>query len=329
MPAEGSRLVALVKRVGAARDPSPRARRVLLVLGLVAFVVMLVVSLRALEVGFDDVSWWPLVVAGLVLTPLTILGNAAELRVMAYATAQRPLPWSESVRVVVLATAANLLPIPGAALVRVQALRTRGASGAAATAVNVAGAGAWLGSGLLIAGLALAPVRGPVALLAAAVGVVGCVVAALIVRKIALPGRALRATLALIYVEVTVTLLYGVRLLVVLAALRVDLELLQALVIALSAPLSAAAGVFPSGIGLAEAISGLLAPAVALPAAVGVAATGLNRVVGLAVTAPLAGWLASRSPVDSEGDADETEGHQADGEADAPATERGDEGVAP
>lgn len=298
MPADESRVLALVRRLGAARDPSPRTRRVLLVVGLAAFVVMLVVSLRSLDVGFDEVAWWPLVLAALVLTPLTILGNAAELRVMAAGTAERPLPWLEAVRVVVLATAANLLPIPGAALVRIQALRTRGATGTAATGINVAGAGAWLGSGLLVAGLALLPVRGVGALLVAAIGLAGCLVAGLIVRRIARPGRAARTTVALIAVEVLVTVLYGLRLLVVLAGLQVDLDLQQALVIALSAPLSAAAGVFPSGIGLAEAISGLLAPAVALPAAVGVAATGLNRVIGLAVTAPVAGWLAARSPAD-------------------------------
>jgi len=300
VPADDSRMLGLVRRLGAARDPSPRTRRALLVVGLVAFLVMLVVSLRALEVGFDEVAWGPLVFAGLVLTPLTILGNAAELRVMAAGTAQRPLPTLEAVRVVVLATAANLLPIPGAALVRIQALRTRGASGTAATGINLAGAGAWLGSGLLVAGLALLPVRGPGALVVAAVGVAGCTVAAMVVRRVARPGRAARTTVALIAVEVLVTVLYGVRLLVVLAGLRVDLDLQQALVIALSAPLSAAAGVFPSGIGLAEAISGLLAPAVALPVAVGVAATGLNRVVGLAVTAPIAAWLAARSPVDEQ-----------------------------
>jgi hypothetical protein len=97
-------------------------------------------------------------------------------------------------------------------------------------------------------------------------------------------------------VELLVTVLYGVRLLAVLAALRVDLELVQALVIALSAPLSAAAGVFPSGIGLAEGISGLLAPLVAVPVAAGVAATGVNRIAGLAVTAPLAMLFAARAP---------------------------------
>ncbi|GGI05945.1 hypothetical protein [Egicoccus halophilus] len=292
------RVLDLARRVGAARDPSPRTRRVLLSVGLVAFVVMLVVSLRDLEVDAGTLAWGPLALAALVLVPLTILGNAAELRVMAATVAPGALTWSEAVRAVVLATAANLLPIPGAALVRIQALRTRGASGVAATGINLAGAGAWIGSGLVVAGVALTPLRGPLALGVAGVGLLGCVVAGLLVRRFALPGRMWRGVLALTAVELAVTVTHGLRLLVVLAALQVELSLPQALVVGLGAPLSAAAGVFPSGIGLAEALAGLLAPVVALPAAVGVAATGVNRIVGLAVTTPLAGLLAARSPVE-------------------------------
>jgi hypothetical protein len=285
-----------LRRLAAARDPSPRTRRVLLVLGAVGFVVAMVWSLRALEVRWDELAWWPLALVLLVLAPATILGNAAELKVMAAGTCDRPLPWGEAVRVVVVATAANLLPLPGAAIVRIQALRTRGASAAAATGINVAGAGAWLGTGLVVAGVALAPVAGWQAALAGAVGLAACAVAGVVVWRSARRGRGWWTFGALLGVELLVTVLYGVRLLVVLVALQVPLELVQALVIALSAPLSAAAGVFPSGIGLAEGLSGLLAPLVAVPAAAGVAATGINRVLGLAVTAPLAGVFAARSP---------------------------------
>jgi hypothetical protein len=285
-----------LRKLAAARDPSPSARRVLLAIGAVGFVVAMVLSLRALDVGLDELAWGPLLLVVVVLAPLTILGNAAELKVMATGTANEPLPWGEAVRVVVLATAANLLPIPGAALVRIQALRTRGATAAAATGINIAGAGAWLGTGLVVAGVALVGVAGWQAAVAGGVGLAGCTVTWFVTVRSSRPGRAGRTFLALLAVELLVTVLYGVRLLAVLAALRVDLELLQALVIALSAPLSAAAGVFPSGIGLAEGISGLLAPLVAVPVAAGVAATGVNRIAGLAVTAPLAMLFAARAP---------------------------------
>jgi hypothetical protein len=281
-----------------ARDPSPRTRRLLLLAGLVAFVVAVVLSFRDLDVRLDQVSWAPLALTAFVLVPLTILGNAAELKVMARATAEDRLSWVEAIRVVVLATAANLLPIPGAALVRIQALRTRGASGAAATGINVASAGVWVGSGLVVAALALSRLAPGAAAVAGAVGVAALGTAWFILLRAARPGRAASAMAELVAVESLVTLLHGARLLAVLLALRIDLDLVQALVIGLSAPLSAAAGVFPAGIGLAEALSGLLAPLVALPAASGVAATAVNRIIGLAVTAPVAGVLALTSPSD-------------------------------
>lgn len=287
-------LPAPLRRVLAAREPTPRTRRVLAAIGGVGVTIALIVSLRTLEVSLGTLRVGPLVLVALVLTPATMLANAAELRVMAAGTATRPLPWSQAVQVVVLATAANLLPVPGAALVRLQALRTRGAGTGASALINLAGAAAWLGTGLVIAGGALLVLRGAAAGPAIAIGAAGTVVAAELVRRAAHPGRAVRTTLALFAVEAGVTVLHGARLLTVLVALGVELDLGQALVIGVSAPLSAAAGVFPAGIGLAEALSGALAPLVALPVAAGVAATGLNRVIGLAVTAPVALWFAAR-----------------------------------
>jgi hypothetical protein len=281
-----------------ARDPSPRTRRLLLLVGLAAFVVAVAFSLRDLDVSASQIRWWPLMVTAVVLVPGSILANAAELKVMARATADRPLPWVEAIRVVVVATAANLLPIPGAALVRIQALRTRGASGAAATGVNIAGAGIWIGAGLLVAAIVLVGFSPVSAAVAGLVGLGACTAAWLVLVRAARPGRTLDAMWRLLVVEPLVAIMHGARLLLVLAALDIDLDLVQALVIGVSAPLSAAAGVFPSGIGLAEALSGLLAPLVALPAASGVLATALNRVVGLAVTAPIAGVLAVTSPSD-------------------------------
>jgi hypothetical protein len=294
----GDRLRAALHAVTAAREPSPRTRRWLAALGGAAVLVAVVVSIRALEVRPADLRLGPLLLVLLVLTPLTIAANAAELRVMATATAPQRLSWADALQAVVVATAANLLPLPGAAVVRVQALRIRGASAGAATAINVAGAGVWLGTGLLVAGGALLVVGEPdrrwAAGIALLVGLAGSLVSLVVVGRAALPGRAVRSAVALVGVEAAVTVLHGVRLLVVLAALQVTLGVEQALVIALSAPLAAAAGVMPAGIGIAEALAGLLAPLVALPPAAGVAATGINRILGLAVTVPLAAGLAAR-----------------------------------
>lgn len=280
-----------VSRLLAAREPSGRTRQVLAALGAIGVLIALVVSVRALEVSPTSLRWGPLALVVLVLTPATMLANAAELQAMAAGTATRRLRWSEAIEVVVLATAANLLPVPGAALVRLQALRTRGATLRASALINLAGAGLWLGTGLIVAGALLGGVGG---LSAVAVGFAAGAAGIVLVARAARPGRFVSTTVLLAAAELSVTVLHGLRLLTVLVALGVDLELTQALVIGVSAPLSAAAGVFPAGIGIAEALSGLLAPLVALPVAAGVAATGLNRIIGLAVTAPVAFVLAAR-----------------------------------
>lgn len=285
-----SELPAPLRRLAAARNPSPRARRVLSVLAVALFVGGLAIAIPNLDITLADLAIGPLLLVAVVLTPLTIVTNAAELRVMADAT-QDPgarLGWTEAIRIVVLATAANVLPIPGAALVRVQALRTRGASAAAATGINLAGAGAWIGTGLIAAGMALLGVGGWRALLALSVGIVACVVAGLATARVARPGRWRRSFSMLLGVELLATVVHGVRLLAVLAALQVPLGLVESLVIAVSAPLSAAAGIFPSGVGLAEALAALLGPLVGVAAAAALTATALNRVIGLLVTAPLA-----------------------------------------
>lgn len=286
-----------LRRLAAARNPSPRARRVLSFLALALFIGGLAVAVPNLDLTLDEFAFGPLLLVALVLTPLTIVTNAAELRVMADAT-QDPgarLSWVEAVRVVVLATAANVLPIPGAALVRIQALRTRGASGAASTGINLAGAGAWIGTGLVVAGLALLGVGGWRAVVALLVGIAGCVIAGFVTSRVARPGRWRRSFARLLVVESLATVVHGVRLLAVLAALQASVGLVPSLVIAVSAPLSAAAGIFPSGVGLAEALSALLGPLVGVAAAAALTATALNRVIGLVVTAPLALLFAGRA----------------------------------
>jgi hypothetical protein len=290
-------LPAPLRRLAAARNPSPRARRVLSALAIALFVGGLAVAIPNLDVSLAELAIGPLLLVAVVLTPLTIVANAAELRVMADATQDpgRRLGWLEAIRVVVLATAANVLPIPGAALVRIQALRTRGASAAAATGINLAGAGAWIGTGLIAAGVALLGVGGWRAVVALAVGIAACVVAGIVTVRVARPGRWRRSFVMLLVVELLATIVHGVRLLAVLAALQVSLGLVESLVIAVSAPLSAAAGIFPSGVGLAEALAALLGPLVGVAAAAALTATALNRVIGLVVTAPLALLFGARS----------------------------------
>jgi hypothetical protein len=268
------------------RQPPEGVRAVLLVVAAVGVTVGVVWSIRTLDIGWTDLRPLPLLLAALLASPATMAANAAELRVMAGVVArERPMPWGTALRATVVATAANLLPIPGGALVRIAAVRAQHASTAAATAINLVGAGAWVAAGLLLAAAAavrVAPVGA--VLVAAATGLVGLVVVTLLVHRLARDGRTLAHTSALVGVEAVTALVHGLRLWLVLLALGLDVTVLQGLALGAAAPLAAAAGVFPSGLGLAEALTAVIAPLVALPAAAGFAATALGRIVGLVVT---------------------------------------------
>lgn len=280
--------LARLKRLSRWRTPSRRWRGILLVLAATVFVGGVVLSLGELELRWSDLRWWPLVVVALVGAPATIAANAAELRAMATTLDQRHhLSWPTAIRTVLLATAANVLPLPGGAVVRIHALTVAGVSLARSTAINLLAAVVWVASAVLVAGIAGLGYAPTAAGFALAVGAVALVAAGVGARAVATDWHP-PAYLRLVVVEVVTTLVHGARMWLVLLALDVEVALAQALVLGLAAPLAAAAGVFPSGLGLAELLSALLAPLVALPAAAGFAAAAVARVVGLVASAPAA-----------------------------------------
>jgi hypothetical protein len=261
----------------------------MLVAGL-AVVVGVVWSLDRLEVGLADLRLVPLLALVVVLSPATIWANAAELRIMTRVVSPTgtPMGWATALRTVLVATAANLLPLPAGAVVRIQAMRTHGVGTVPATSINVAGAGTWVAAGLVVAAVAAAASAPVLAVLAAlAVGLAGLAVGMVWVARLATIPPA-RAAASVVGIETATAVIHGVRLWVVLLALGLEVSLAQGLALGAATPLAAAAGVFPSGIGLAEGLTALIAPLVALPAAAGFAATALGRVIGLLVIAPLA-----------------------------------------
>ena len=289
----------ILRRIARFRTPSPRLRGVVLLVAAVLFVGGVVFSLDALELRPADITWWPLVVVLVVGTPVTIAVNAAELRVMVRGLEpDRTMSWAAAVRVVVVATAANLLPLPGGALVRIQALRGPRTGLAAATSLTTVAAVLWVSTAVLLAGLAGIGTAPVVGLLGVVLGTAGTA-ASLGATRVVFGAWRPRALAQLVVVEVLTTLVHAVRLFLVLVAIAVPVSPTQVLVLGAGSPLAAAAGVFPSGLGLAELLSALLAPLVALSAAAGLTATALSRVLGLLGTAPLALALGVRDALPS------------------------------
>ncbi len=329
--AGAGRVGRILQRVQRMRQLPRRARGVVLLVATIATAVAVVFAVRALELSLEQVVWGPLILAAVVVTPLTIALNAAELRAMAVGVATEPdtVSWPVSIRTVVLATAANLLPIPAGAVIRVQVLRKAGSTTTGAATVTLAAAAIWVGVSLVLAGGVLAAGAGAggaggtasaAGLGSAGVGgapVVGWLGVALGVAAVVLGVGAVRvvgrttwvaATTSLGVVEVATALLHAARLWLVLLGLGVGSTLWQAVVIGAASPLAAAAGFFPGGIGLAELLGALLAPLAGLAAAAALLAVAVGRLLGLAVTMPVALALGLKDLATPDPDVDELTG---------------------
>jgi hypothetical protein len=232
----------------------------------------------------------------LLLAPATTVLNGFEYASVARLVGQHP-PLRASVRVAVLGTAANLLPLPGAVLVRVEAMRRGGAGVGRSTAASAAAALVWSAAAAGLAGVALArrhPVLGVLLLLAMVfAGAAGLMGGGRVARRSGMSsptgplGR-------LVVVEVASVVVGALRLMVIGAGLGGGIGFGQAAGLGLASIAAAAAGIFPGGLGLREAISAGLAPILDLPAAIGAVAATFDRLLGLPFVIVAALTLARR-----------------------------------
>lgn len=275
------------------RTPSPRTQRVLLVVAAVVFFVGGWYALGSLDVALEDVRWLPLVIAALAGVPLTLVANTLEY-VLSARLLQHRAAFIPALRLTTISTAANLLPIPGAFLVRVQGLRTLGSGYGKALASTAVIGMVWIGVSAVLACVLLA-LSGrwlPATVLGAAGAPLLVAAHVWLTRAVPAPAERRRLAGLVVAVELLAVLTNAGRIVLILVALRVDASVGQALVLAVSSSLAAAAGIVPGGFGLRELIAALLAPLVGLPASAGFAATAINRVIGIVVLAPVTAALA-------------------------------------
>ena len=92
----------------------------------------------------------------------------------------------------------------------------------------------------------------------------------------------------LIVVETGFVLTHGTKLFLTAHALHLHCSPAQAISLTAAAVIAAAAGLLPGGLGLREALAAALAPAIGMPAAVGLVITAVDRVVSLIALSLLA-----------------------------------------
>lgn len=272
-------------------------RRVVFAAALVLFAGGFVVALLNLPEVEQDPRWELIAVVALVGVPLTLVLNAAEYQVAA-AVAAYKVSFSAALRVGYLATAANMLPIPGAILVRAHALRRLGGSyGRIALSTGIVGLcfvgmTCALASGVLIASDEL--VVGGVL---AAAGLALLVLAFVLLKLERTSLASLRLLLAACVRASAAIAVKAGRLYLLLLAFGYDAGATQALTLTVAAVIATTLGFFPGGLGAAEALAAAFSPLVGLSASVGFVVSAVDRLIsmiGLAVIGGVAYVVARR-----------------------------------
>jgi uncharacterized membrane protein YbhN (UPF0104 family) len=250
----------------------------------------MVLAVRALPKIDKPIRWELLVIVALVCVPVIVGLNALEFRLMAHFAQHHP-PMLEIVQITVLGSAANLLPMPGAVMVRIANLRRAGVRLRRGLNLSAIIGLAWLGTAGVLGGLVQLWSHTAFALTALAIGGVLLAIGTAMLTRALEPGTRVAGALELLAIECAFILLQSLRLFLVAAALRFDVSYAQTTTLMIATVAAAAIGFLPSGLGAREGIAAVLAPIVGFPAAVGLVITAVDRLVSLVVLSVLAGIL--------------------------------------
>ncbi len=283
---EDGRRPNLLNRVLQARD-KPKSPW-LLVLALVLFLAFTILAFENLPHIDKPVRWELILVAGLVCVPLITALNALEYRVMAHFAGHHP-PVLEILQVSIKGSAANLLPVPGAVVVRLANLRKAGVRVTRGLNLTAIIGLTWVGAACAVGGVAEMWSHTAFAIAALAIGVVLLVIALTLLMRIVEPGHRLAGAAELIAIETAFVLMQAFRLFLVASALRFNASFAQATTLVIAVVSAAAIGFLPAGLGAREGIAAVLSPIVGLAAAVGLVITAVDRVVNLVVLSVFAG----------------------------------------
>ncbi len=264
---------------------APGRREVALAVAVVLFVVSTVLAWRDLPEGRE--IDWSLVALAAALVPPGVVTNAEEFRVSARILEQT-VTRRASLRVAVIASAFNILPVPGSVIVRTGALARGGATTRQAVGSTAAVGIAYVAVAVVLVGVVQVPYSASSATGLVVAGSAMFAAAGLVVHRLAPRESTVGLVRALLTVEAVSVTVKALRLLVTLRALGFDPTFAQAASISIASVAASAIGVFPGGLGIRELLAAAIAPTVDLPAAVGLAGTAVDRLVGVAVLSVLA-----------------------------------------
>ncbi len=251
-----------------------------LLIGAIATAAIVYVLSRRSRDLLADLDIRLLVISAAIGVPVMVVLNGLELRQVAQ-LAGRTIATRDAVQFALFAAAANALPVPGAAVVRIGVLTRAGASLKIATLANLASMAVWASLVFMAFGASgvaqLGALAGPLLL----IGVAGLGSSALLARQVTTAWT--RGWLHLLVIEALIIAADVCRYAVVLAALGISPSTIHALSLSAAGLLTTIIGIVPAGLGVREAIAGFLAAGVDLDTSVAITASAADRFATLAV----------------------------------------------
>jgi hypothetical protein len=286
------RLLRFAQRLGTRRPSIHPAAGISI--ALVLFIGSTVIAFRNLPPLDHGVRWWPLVLIG-ILAWIGAIAIAGEFWVSSAILGHR-VPFGHALRVAVISTAANMLPIPGAVIVKTRELNKLGSTyGSAIKSTGTVGLG-FVGTSLMLAGV-VQLIAGPRRVFGAGMasgGLVFLVAAFYAIRAMSGRHHTPRLWLAMVGVESASVLLKAAAVGLAIYGVGFTVTLSQMTTLAIAYVIALAIGIFPAGLGITELIVAVLSPTVGLDAAVGLLSTSVRRVVELVAFSGLAIVVAVR-----------------------------------
>lgn len=238
----------------------------------------LYLSIRARPDLLTQIAPAPLAIVTCILCPLLLALNAAIVRVTARLGGVA-FSATESLRLTILSSALNHLPLPGGPVMRVAAMKARGGDLVTAGAVTLGAALMWMGFAAGLTG-AFAVFRSPLLGIACLAGAAVALAAGLACcRRTSATTSDLTLLAAL---SLAVALAYWIALWFGFQALSTSASLSQAGVISGAGVIGSAASFLPAGLGAREAAGAGLAAMIGFDPYTAFAATALVQIAMIA-----------------------------------------------
>jgi hypothetical protein len=278
-----TRLAALVAPLRAAL---PRFRGPIVVSAMAFFLFGSLWSFAALGLSPAELNLWSLF---LLLVPmgLVMLGYSALALCLLARTAGVRLNIAAALRATVQAQLAEVLPIPGGAIVRAATLVGAGASAGTSATLVVGTALLWIALAAMAAGVILLPLKAGWLLLGG-----GTLIVTLALAQLIQLGGMRNALLTLLHRVVGLGLA-AVRLWLAFAVVKAALPLSETFPYVLAAVAGSASSLVPGGLGISEALGALMAQAIHASPGAAFLALSVNRVtqfLGTALVWPVLEW---------------------------------------